>query len=401
MSDEWEDILQGFMDFTEGMPTPEIFRLWSGITLISGALERRVWLETSRSLLYPNLYVLLVAPPAVGKSIAIKEVSSFWYGTKKFHLAPSNATKASLVDCIARADGKRLVNGNLVEYHSLLAASSEFGVMVPAHDLEFLSVLTDIYDCPTSYSEERRSLGNKQVDIVNPQLTFIAGTQPAYMATMMPEEAWGQGFTSRLIMVYASTGPKTQLFGKLAMDQKLMNLKRKLIKQLTHLSTLFGCATFAPEAQSMLQAWLDGGSPPEPTHSKLVNYNGRRILHLLKLSMIAAVSSQGICHVRGEDVQRAMAWLFHAEEQMPDVFRDMMQKSDTMVIQEMHFFLWQIWVKSKEAIHHSRLVHFLQSRVPSEKVFRIIEVAEKSNIITRFAGTDSYVPRPTHQHGVE
>jgi hypothetical protein len=398
--DDWTDLLKNFMEYTDGIPSPDLFRLWSGITMISGALERRVWLETSRSVLYPNLYILLVAPPAVGKSISIKEVSQFWYDTKKFHIAPSNATKASLVDCISRADGKRLVNANLVEYHSLLAASSEFGVMVPAHDLEFLSVLTDIYDCPPRYSEERRSLGNKQVDIVNPQLTFIAGTQPAYMASMMPEEAWGQGFTSRLIMIYSATAPKTQLFGNVLSDPR-WPLKRKIIKQLEHLTTLFGCATFDEEAKARLQLWLDSGCAPEPTHSKLINYNGRRILHLLKLSLIAAVANTGLAHVRECDVERAMQWLFQAEECMPDIFRDMQQKSDSQVIQELHFFMWKLWTKDKRPLHESRLIHFLSTRIPSEKIMRVLDIAERSHVISREAGTALYVPKPLTEHGVE
>jgi hypothetical protein len=397
--DEWTDILHNFMEYTEGLPSPDIFRLWSGITMISGALERRVWVETARSLLYPNLYVLLVAPPAVGKSISVSEVSKFWYDSKKFHIAPSNATKASLIDCIAKADGKRLVNGVLVEYHSLLAASSEFGVMVPAHDLEFLSVLTDIFDCGPRYSEERRSLA-KQVDIVNPQLTLIAGTQPAYMASMIPEEAWGQGFTSRLIMIYASSGPKVELFSQGFHDPRHA-LRKTILDQIVHLSKLFGRASWDADAMELMQNWVNAGCPPEPTHSKLSNYNGRRALHVLKLSVIAAVSRSGQTNITLADVQRAQNWLFQAEEFMPDIFRDMQQKSDTQVIQELHFFLWRIWLKEKTPIHESRIIHFLSTRVPSEKVFRIIEVAERSKIITRDAGTVVFTPRPTHEHGVE
>jgi hypothetical protein len=397
--DEWTDIIHNFMEYTEGLPSPEIFRLWSAITMISGALERRVWVETARSLLYPNLYVLLVAPPAVGKSISVSEVSKFWYDAKKFHIAPSNATKASLIDCIAKADGKKLVNGVLVEYHSLLAASSEFGVMVPAHDLEFLSVLTDIFDCPARYSEERRSL-SKQIDIVNPQLTIIAGTQPAYMASMIPEEAWGQGFTSRLIMIYASSAPKVKLFSTGFVDPRSA-LRKTIVDQLKKLSELFGRATWDADAMELLENWAAAGCPPEPTHSKLNNYNGRRVLHIIKLSLIAAVSRSGKTNITLPDVQRAMDWLFQAEELMPDIFRDMQQKSDTQVIQELHFFLWRIWLKEKTPIHEGRVIHFLSTRIPTEKILKLIEIAERGKMILRDAGTQSYTPRPQHEHGIE
>jgi hypothetical protein len=397
--DDWTDLIDNFMAYTKGIPSPEIFRLWAGISLVAGALERRVWSETARSVLYPNLYVLLVAPPAVGKSQALAFVEDLWYSTKKFHIAPSNATKASLIDCIEAADGKRLVKGQLIEYHSLLAVASEFGVMIPEHDLEFLSVLTYIYDNPPRYGENRRSLA-KQVDIVNPQLNMIAGTQPGFLSTFMPEVAWSQGFTSRLIMIYAGSAPRVRLFGDGTKDPRL-DLRKKLISQLTHLSTLFGQATWSKEAEALLEAWIDSGQEPVPDHSKLTNYASRRTLHILKLSMVAAVSRQGKPTIEVEDVRTALAWLLQAEEVMPDIFRDMTQKSDSQVMQEMHFFMWKLWVKDKQPIHESRVIHFLSTRLPADKIGKVVEMAEKANIITRSAGSTAWIPRPSNEHGVE
>ena len=54
----------------EPTPTPAPFRLWSGITAVAGAVERRVWAETRQNLISPNLYVLLVAPPGAGDMAA-------------------------------------------------------------------------------------------------------------------------------------------------------------------------------------------------------------------------------------------------------------------------------------------------------------------------------------------
>lgn len=122
---------------------------------------------------------------------------------------------------------------------------------------------------------------------------------------------------------------------------------------------------------------------------------------MLKLSIVAAVCRQGIPTIEVCDVQRAQDWLFAAESFMPDIFRDMVQKSDSQVIQELHFFLWKLWVKDKTPLHESRLIHFLSTRVPSEKIMRVIEIAERSKVISRAAGTVAYVPLPSHLHGVE
>src|SRR5438067_5724999 len=92
------DFIESFLKLTEGTRTPELFRLWSAIALVGGALERRVWINNGDGTVFPNMFILLVAPPGVGKFV-IEEVRSLWTescepGTKipAFHVAPDNMT---------------------------------------------------------------------------------------------------------------------------------------------------------------------------------------------------------------------------------------------------------------------------------------------------------------------
>lgn len=393
-----QDWIELFLDYTEGIPSPEIFRLWSGITAVAGALERRVWIEASRGVIYPNLYTLLVGRPGVGKSQAIARTYDLWYATNDLKVAPDSVTKASLIDAINAADRKIILNEtSMIEFHSLQVAALEFGVLVPAHDLEFLNALNHIFDNPPNYRENRRMFGNKQIDISNPQLTILAGTQPTYLATLLPEEAWGMGFTSRLIMVYSSEAAPINLFDNIAPREKEYD---SLLAGMKGMLKLHGRVDVDEKSKVELTSWAKAGCPPIPQHSKLENYNARRILHALKLSLISAVSG-GRSIITLYDVERAKMWLTSAERLMPDIFRDMIMRSDAQIIQELYLFTWQLWVKEKAPIHESRLIHFLQTRVPSEKVMRLLEIVERSNMITRDAGTQLYTPRPTNQHGVE
>ena len=102
-----------------------------------------------------------------------------------------------------------------------------------------------------------------------------------------------------------------------------------------------------------------------------------------------------------EDVTRAKDWLLGAEQVMPDIFREMSGKSDLLVLQELHFFMWQAYAKNKKPLHEGMLIHFLTGKVPSEKINRILEIAERSNMMTRHAGTKTYTPTPKNTHGQE
>jgi hypothetical protein len=368
--------------------------------MIGGLMEKRVFVQTSGERLYPNMFVLLVAPPGVGKTQAIKVTKAFWKKIPELFVSPDNMTKAALVDVLKRASRKIVKSGTeLVEFNSLQIAADELGVFMSAHDLDFLSALNKIFDCPDLYEEERRMFKGETLVIPDPQITMLAGTQPGFMASVFPEEAWGMGFTSRLIMLYSSQKVMVPLF-----DMKVKEVIKfdALVKGLKARMKLLGEFKWSREAANLIQSWhMIDGKKTEPQHTKLEHYNARRIMHLLKLCMIASISRSTDLRISEEDFRRALAWLIMAEQTMPDVFRNMSQKSDAMTIQELHFHALQIWAKEKKEIHESRLIHFLQTKVPSDRVQKILEIAERAGFLIRSAGSQLYKPALKNNTGLE
>lgn len=408
LNGEWSDFVGDFMALTEGMPSPEIFRRWSGIAAVAGALERRVWVRTGQKTAYSNLYTLLVAPPAVGKFV-IEEVRQLWTetvepGTKlaAFHVAPDNMTKASLMDTLAKAKAIRLVPaGPALTYHSLLIAAEEFQVLLPAFDQEYIGALNSIYNNKTRHEESRRHGPTRELVIDFPQLNILGGAQPSYFVSTFPEEAWTTGFARRIIMVYAGEAPFQELFFDPEIEQ---GLRQHLLKKLGLLSQLFGPMQWMPAAAEAIGDWHKRGGPPAPTHSKLVHYSRARSLHLTKLAMISAVSRTGGLVIHQQDVSRALAWLLEAERLMPDIFREMIGKSDSQVIEEMHYFVQATWGRQKQKpVLGADIMRFLLTRVPSDKAEKIMMMSEKADVIARVAGTtDLFVPRPRYDHkGIE
>lgn len=394
------DLIESFLEYTEGISSPLIFRLWSAISMVAGVLERRVYAVTAGERLYPNLYVLLVSPPGVGKTQAIKNAREFWSKMPDLFISPDNLTKASLVDNLVKASRKIVKSPiELIEFNSMQVAADELGVFMSSHDLDMLSFLNKIYDNPPEYKEDRRMFKGEPLFIPEPQLNILAGTQPGFMASIFPEEAWSMGFTSRLIMVYSSTTVSVPLFDTKGRDRKQFDALKEDLKTLLKLHGEF---KWTKDAKVAIQEWhTSGRKDTEPQHTKLEHYIARRILHLLKLCMIASVSRSNEMIITVEDYERALSWLLMAEATMPDIFRNMTQKSDAAVIQELHFHMWQKYAKDKKPLHESYLVHFLQTRVPSERVMRIIEIAERAGIIVRFASTSTYRPATKDATGVE
>ena len=67
----FDNFLSSYMDYAVDGFCPDEFHFWTGVSVIAGALERKVWTNvTAQWTLYPNLYVLLISNPAIGKSSA-------------------------------------------------------------------------------------------------------------------------------------------------------------------------------------------------------------------------------------------------------------------------------------------------------------------------------------------
>lgn len=391
-----------YLAFTEGIPSPPLFRLWSAITTVAAALERRVWASTSGGQIhfYPNMYTLLVGPPGTGKDQAIRPAQDLLAtaklpGTSKrmFQLSPDDMTSASLLDAMMDATRKIVLPNEVIEYHSLAIFAPEFGVFVQQYDLAFLSKLNALWDNPRVFSERRRhSNAGKPREIIAPQLNILAGSQPTFLASMLPDEAWGMGFTSRLLCIYAPSAPITDYFTTRPSQDAI---KASLLRGLIELGSLRGEVTFEDDAKKLLRGWHGTGMKPIPQHSKLQHYNARRMLHLLKLCIVASASASygAPLTISREHAQRALDWLLGAEQVMPDLFRDMVLRSDSQVLQELHFYCVREHIRTKKPVHEALLIQFLSTKVPSEKVLRLLEVAERADVLIRVEGTKTYLPK--------
>lgn len=390
---DWVDF---YVAETSKVPSPEIYRLWAAITAISGVLERKVWTTGSAGPIYPNLFTVLVGPPASGKDNAIRPIREIWAKMQGLNLSPDNVTKAALLDALSRSL-RTIINGTNEAYSfsCMVAPIPEFGVFFSRHDTEFLSVLNHLYMSPSMYREERRTHG--VVEINKPHLVLLAGTQPDFLNSFLPEEAWGMGFTSRLIMIYADGAPPSDLFSFTAINSK------DLVTLLRVIFDMKGEFIWDKATVEEINAWNRAGCPPTPGHTKLIHYNGRRTLHAIKLSMISAASRAASLHVTVEDFERAREWLLGAEAVMPDIFRAMGQRSDQQILEDLHLHLYRLWssvaLEKRKPLHTKDIYTYLHTRVTTDRIPRLMDAAEKLGYIARGKYPDEWIPRPLGNFG--
>lgn len=376
---EYPDWIDEFVQSTSTTNSPEIFRRWAAITCIAGALERKVWAVSQRRPVYPNIYTILVAPPGIGKSQISSVVEKMWRSLPDHHVAPTSMSRAAMADALNNAE--RIIQRPretpaTVKFNSLKILSNELGTLLPSYDTEFMANLTDIYD-GSPYDESKRSL-KEPILIQHPQLNMLAGTTPSHLNSFLPAGAWDQGFLSRAFLVYSGLKIRSKLFG----HSEEVEEYPELLADLKQMAALYGSVEWSREAIEAIEAWHLGGNLPEPDHPKLKNYNTRRTIHALKLSIIFSVSRSNSLKVELEDYQRAMDALHEMEEYIPDIFKAMNTGGDSQAIEDCWHFVMKLGVKAKgQPIPEQYVIQFLAERVPAHNIENILGIMVRQRLL--------------------
>lgn len=363
------DWLSSFAAYCEDRNAPELFKRWAGIYVLAAGLQRKVWIKSRGEAFYPHLYVVLCGPSASGKGVAIDPAKKLLLNLSQQFVAPSSLTGAALADELDEATTTFLDPQNRpVQYNALTVVAQEFGVFLPAYDYPMLNILTDVYDCK-GYSERRRG-SNKKIAIPNAHLNILGGTTPDYLNNVLPENAWNEGFMSRVILVYSGAVAPTAITEEAPEEND--SLVEGLKADLETVCSRYGWIRFEPAALTEINRWYTGGQQPRPSHPKLLSYCGRRMMHLFKLSLIHCMSRNGTA-ISVDDFALSLDLLLETENIMPDAFKAMRTGGDQQAIKEAFHYIMQMFGQKQKPVPHHKLISFLSERVPAHSVDRIAQ----------------------------
>lgn len=372
-----EDFISTFVADTERFGSPAIFRRWTAIALIGAALRQNVWVKTA-SRLHPNIYAILVAHPGVGKTRVLNYGRDLAHAVPELHLAPISMTFASMTDALVDANCEviRQPEGKL-NYNSMQIIADELGAFVHKYDNEMIAGLTAFYD-PTPYQQTRRTGGKDgagiKIEIKSPQLNIICGSTPQNLLSFIPEGAWGQGFTSRLVLIFSDQRIIIDDFADHGKPQS-----EDMIATLRHFTTLYGQFSVHPDYRAAVNQWKAAGELPMPSHPRLTHYITRRRVHLYKLSMISAINRGDDLTLLEPDFFTALEWLAQAELHMPDIFKAGATNADSEAMSDIVH-----WIKITDlgtGVSEQKIISYAQARVPINSILRIIEILETSGQI--------------------
>jgi hypothetical protein len=295
-------------------------------------------------------------------------------------LAPTSMTMASLVDHLQESKRSNIETpGTVEEYNTIYVTADELSAFMHEYSGELIAGLTTFYDC-VPYAQSRR-INNVRVKIKSPQVNILSGSTPSNLLRFVPEAAWEQGFTSRVIMVYSSDKPLIDIFG--------LNKRPKpkdLIEDLKIINTLRGpfrwTEAYGRAMHRFKEEMHDEDKPnrrPVPDHPKLKHYLSRRFSHLMKLSMIATIDSGNDLILTEEVFEKALAWMLEVEAYMPNIFKHGTGSNDSKALDEIYHFIYKAGPKG---VKEHLVVQFALRHVEhTYSVIPMINLLERSGRI--------------------
>lgn len=316
-----------YFRYTEKTEPPMVFHRWSLMSCLAASLGRQFYLPFADFRIFTNMYVMLIGDPGTRKSTAIKTGKRILSasGYDKFSAERTSKEKFLLdlegvEDDTGSVKDASSVMRNLfgddyanADPREVFVVADEFNEFVGSGNLEFLSLLGSLWDWDDPVAPFKQRLKtSRSVSIFQPTINILSGNTHAGFAEAFPPQTLGQGFLSRLILVFGESSGKKFAFPEKPPD----SLKQQLIDEFIEIKTqVSGEASLTGKARDMLQTIYHSFEGLEDARFK--HYSTRRYTHLLKLCLLTAAAS---CRteIRAEDVLFANTLLTYTEHRMPN-----------------------------------------------------------------------------------
>jgi energy-coupling factor transporter ATP-binding protein EcfA2 len=335
--------LNDYLQLVEDTESPRIFHIWTAVFAVAAALGRRCWLPFGTFDVFPNQYVLLVGTPGTRKSTAASLGRKLLKQSTGVKFAPSDTggqrqglinalfgeesqakeflngaelgarenTIASLtqLDAVSTEPDEELIEVAEADRHHLTVIASEFSRFIGQHNLSMLDFLGEVGYDGEDYEYRTRQTS---VTLKNPLMNILGCTTPTMLNNSMPPAAGGQGFLSRMILVYGTRKYK-QVARPQAPPLELVAKVKERLNDAYH--RLSGAFVETNDGRAYCESLY--GQPLEIADSRFGYYGERRYTHLIKLGMCLA-GSRGDSTITKSDYEEANRILSATERGMPD-----------------------------------------------------------------------------------
>lgn len=324
--------------YTESLSTatrsPARFHFWSAASCIASTLKRSVWIDQPTWRMYPNLYVVLVGRPGIGKGAAMNPAISLLKEAGTSNVLSDRITMEYVLEKLSKGFPKISKNGNatgiqLGKEASTLIVSTELSVFITASQFS-ITCLTDLWDCREGvYQYGTRGKGEWNIN--EPLVNLLGASAQEWLVKSIPADAVGGGFTRRVNFVLGTKEVKV------AGSREVWDAyKPLLVEDLRYMSLLRGPFKMTKSAEKLLRIYQDTCDPDEFDDMASSVYKASKWTNAAKLAQVLSVSRGDDMTINELDLQMAIDKIEDVAKDLKRVFRsvgesDLANASDRVI----------------------------------------------------------------------
>lgn len=384
--------------YTKHLFSPGIFLDIGWLYTVNAALERRVWIgDHDGQPLHPNLYVVLVGSPSVGKGLVLGEcakllsfhkdekLSSVSKEVELYTGGPNNITYEALCQRLAEGTKRRTWFNPKKNAEDLLPHASMWFILEEMESLfkegpenRKLRVMTlELYDCKPKYEYETIKRGKDRIKF--PCLSFFGGITPKSVGELFSKGILDDGWFSRALFVFENT-PRFNTFQLKPPDETMLGARKDLLAHLKLLHDLTGEIRVPSHIWEFMEKhWQDVEVPKMArAYHKLDTYYGRKRVHIPKLACAFHFSESLDMELNLEDFQAAIAFLEKLEVNLVKGVRAHGRNQQNLLSKEILAFIR----REEEPVGLARIVGEFSTEARMEEIQELLEVLAFTGQIT-------------------
>lgn len=344
---------------------PPVYHFWSSVSLMAAVLEGNVWFEKhADEKLYPNIYVFLIGPPALGKGTAISMANRLADRSVVMPRYRGSATDASLIDVLGKIEKDDYGRKILANPHLWLVMDelkNNLGTN-PQRVEAFLSLMTELFTA-TGYTLNTSTRKYGKIDIIEPIVNWLIGTTEGDLRGLISRKLVDSGFVSRVCFIFGDYNFNIRyprIIYPPDRDEVIEHLRNRLwILQQTR-----GPLTMTPEAEALQDKWYK--TRPSPEDETLYATWKRQHDMLLKFAQYCCLADAGPMVIRSVHLSRAKSMVKSVEGYASRLLEVVNETFDTKPSNDIAEFI----KKRGEMDHSSCLRYFRAKKGMNAKRFR-------------------------------
>ncbi len=371
---DWLDrTVQTFSEYE----SPKRFYYWSILSAVSAIVKDKVYFDRYLYKLYPNIYVLLYGPSAIKKGPPIGLAKDIVTRVNNTRVINGRATVEAIIKELGTTQTKP--NKVIINDSAGFIVSSELSSAIIGNT-NSLDILTDLFDRIYNDGVWTYRLKNSEpIELKNPTVTWLAGTNEALFREFVPEKNLRGGLIGRTFII---SEHKENKLNALMREPTIKVDKTFIAEGIKHVSSLSGEFSMAKDIRDAFESWyLEFHTKVSPKLEDDTGTVGRVDDNILKLAMLISTARRADLQITIEDIQEAMGEVLPLIAPSKKITQTVKQNEVTLA-EKRNIILKHL--ASREDFRDSR-VNLLQRftlKLDHEDLDRIIQWAEAAKILS-------------------